>query len=365
MSSLVLRSELDVSSTRLRLSADLLLWPPFLCRSPNTFHSSPPSTTSPSEVSTRTNTTLQTPTTSSFPTARRNEPVSTNVSAWDDNPHPLPTRPPSISDYLSTLTLVAPPPTEFSALLCKKIPHLARQGCEPTDSKSTYLPIPLTNLILHSRQRDYETFSFVCRLLNPTHLRIVSLGRRARTWHTNSVVIPSSWLLLQSIVMENCMVVRPEQGDMNSTISIPYQKCGELRRIRIEITKEDQPEPTDDEDIWAEENERIGILDSIWYNFPFLGNGEFKKLETFEVAVRGQERLDGLRRWMVERRHVLMDQWRDPERWERWFRLELLEGEVEMLPWSDQDSEKEERSEEEESEGEVTQSDEGSEDDIY
>ncbi|KAL7409550.1 hypothetical protein BDY24DRAFT_372495 [Mrakia frigida] len=247
------------------------------------------------------------------------------IRAWDAAGPTLPVRPPSNADYLATLTLLVPPPDEFKALVVANHPHLSRDAYDETLYDSSYLPIPLPNLILHSRERDYEDFAPVCPLLNPTNLRIVSLDPKARTWHTSSAVIPSSWLLLETVVMENCMVVRPEQGDMNPTVAIPYHCCTNLKRIRVEITREDQV--SDDED-------RFGLLESIWYGVPFLGNGEFENLERFEVAIRGKDRLEGLKEWMVENEEMLMHELMDPERWERWFWLELLEGEVEVKPWN-------------------------------
>jgi len=58
---------------------------------------------------------------------------------------------------------------------------------------------------------------------------------------------------------------------MIETISIPYQSCNTLRRIRVEVT-----------------TEVATLLDSIWYDVPSLGDGEFRNLERFELAVRGK-----------------------------------------------------------------------------
>jgi len=98
------------------------------------------------------------------------------------------------------------------------------------------------------------------------------------------------------------------------------------------------------------------LLDEIFFNVPIRTLDEFVKFERFEVAVRGRRRLEGLKRWQEENAEMLLEEWQDPERWERWFRLELLEGDIEKRElgeddsetWSGEESEEEEDEEEEE-----------------
>jgi len=159
--------------------------------------------------------------------------------------------------------------------------------------------------------------------------------------------------------MENVFVSRPEMGDMLPGIPVPFQRCEKLRSVRVVVTKEDQGGGS----LYWGGDERRGLLDEIFFNVPIRTLDEFANFERFEVAVRGRKRLEGLRRWQEENAEMLLEEWQDPERWERWFRLELLEGAIEKRElgeddsetWSGEESEEEEEEAEEESEEDLSE----------
>lgn len=74
-----------------------------------------------------------------------------------------------------------------------------------------------------------------------------------------------------------------------------------------------------------------GIAETIFHEIPGRED-KLHKFERFLIRITGKNRLASLHRSWEKRCRLMMKDWMDPERGDRWLRMELVEGKVGRCP---------------------------------
>jgi hypothetical protein len=252
--------------------------------------------------------------------------------------------------YTKTLTLDEPPTEGFLEELTAFHPFFAKKysmdpiGPKEASTTSTrgdtdedddnqemmdgWASIPLDSLTINTTEDDFVYYKPIGKLVSPRHFSLVSTDDWANAWRTDFAVIGDNWTTLETIHMEDCLPIRPEQGDMGEGLAIPYQQCKKFKKATLAVRKWDGgPDPSQD----------LGesILGTIFWEVPSIE--EWPEFTTFEIGVTGKARFKALEKQFEEFKIISKD-FVDSGRWERSVRLSLLPGDVGPAPEVEDDS---------------------------
>lgn len=93
-------------------------------------------------------------------------------------------------------------------------------------------------------------------------------------------------------------------------VAIPYMRCQRLREMIVLIRKFDHPAGA-------------GIAETIFHEIPGRED-KLHKFERFLIRITGKNRLASLHRSWEKRYRPMMKDWMDPERGDRWLRMDWL-----------------------------------------
>ncbi|KAK4704676.1 hypothetical protein P7C70_g1527, partial [Phenoliferia sp. Uapishka_3] len=265
------------------------------------------------------------------------------IEAMPLRPYELPLPPsyassrnPSLSN-LKSLRCCVPPPDTFTDDLIALQPHLERDPADKNSESPVFIPIKIDLLQFDTTMDDYSCFGRIARLFNPVEYVLRSLEPWSQCWRVGGCVPRPSWLSLTSIVFDNCLPLRPDQGDMPESFALPYMCHPLLQFVTVIVTKWDATED--------------GIIEGVGWEVPlnrYGKNGEWPKFERLLVKVTGRKRLE-----RGQKKVEKVIGWEGEEmkkNVEAKLRWELLKGEVPPMP--------EDWEGEEEEDGEVDEHDE-------